>query len=247
MAPSADIDTSSTRSREIAQINQKLDKSLAAYMLAAGAASISLLAAPSAEAEIIYTPAHTTIGPHTSLLLDVNHDGVKDFLLTNWSYDEAAHLGINKEATANGILGHGAPLPAGLRIGPKGAFVGYASMATNVTESGESFSGGQWKHTTNRYLGLKFSINGETHYGWARLTVNAKDGIVATLTGYAYENVPNKPIMAGETSGPVAASLVSPEEMPAASYPSSTYPSATLAMIARGADALAIWRRDHEV
>jgi hypothetical protein len=231
----------STRSRQIAQINPSLDRHLAAYMLAAGAAGASLLAATSAEAEIVYTPAHTTIAGHTSLLLDINHDGINDFVLTNWSYDEASHLGIDQKATANGILGHGDPLPAGVRIGPKGAFVGYASMAVNVTISGESFYNGPWKQATNRYLGLKFSVNGETHFGWARLTVTAKSGIVATLTGYAYETVPNKTIMAGETSGPVASIALSPEKMPAPSYR-----PATLGMIARGADALAISRRDEE-
>jgi hypothetical protein len=148
-------------------------------------------------------------------------------------------LGIDQKATANGILGHGDPLPAGVRIGPKGAFVGYASMAANVTVSGESFSNGAWKQATNRYLGLKFSVNGETHYGWARLTVTAKHGIIATLTGYAYETIPNKAIMAGETSGAADASAGGPEQMSAPSTP-----PVTLGMIARGADALAIWRRD---
>jgi hypothetical protein len=39
-------------------------------------------------------------------------------------------------------------------------------------------------------------INGETHFGWARLNVTAAAGanIKATLTGYAYETVPDKPI-----------------------------------------------------
>jgi len=34
---------------------------------------------------------------------------------------------------------------------------------------------------------------GRTHYGWARLTVrgNPNSKIFATLTGYAYETVPN--------------------------------------------------------
>ena len=41
----------------------------------------------------------------------------------------------------------------------------------------------------------------EVHYGWARL--NARAG-AATLTGYAYETIPDKPIPAGvfETAPP---------------------------------------------
>ncbi len=132
------------------------------------------------------------------------------------------------------------PRSAGVRIGPKGAFVGYGTMAFQDSVSGVSFYDGPWKDAHNRYLGLKFSVNGETHYGWARLTVTAKHGITATLTGYAYETVPNKTIMAGETSNPVA-DVVGPEKI-------FTLPSrlATLGLIARGADTLTIWRRDEE-
>jgi hypothetical protein len=233
--------TTASHSREITEINPSLDKNLVAYMLAAGAAGVSLLAAQPAEAEIVYTPAHTVIGPRSSIELDLNHDGVNDFLVSRWLYGNGSHLTIDQQATANGILAQGAALPAGVRIGPKGAFVGYASMASDVTISGESFSDGPWKDATNRYLGLKFSVDGETHYGWARLTVTAKGSITATLTGYAYETVPNKPILAGEKSGPVAAGTVDPKELLApANQP------ATLGMLARGADNLEVWRRDGE-
>jgi len=233
--------SNSSHSHQFTHLNSKLDKNLAAYMLAAGAAGVTLLAAQSAEAEIVYTPTHTVIGPRSSIELDLNHDGVNDFLVSRWLYGNGSHLTIDQQAPANGILAHGAAVPAGVRIGPNGAFVGYASMASNVTISGESFSDGPWKDATNRYLGLKFSVDGETHYGWARLTVTAKGGIVATLTGYAYETVPNKPILAGQTSGSDVSSTADPKEMLTPSHQ-----SATLGMLARGADHLAIWRKDEE-
>jgi len=44
-----------------APTNSSFDKNLAAYMLAAGAAGVSLLAAQTAEAKIVYTPANITI------------------------------------------------------------------------------------------------------------------------------------------------------------------------------------------
>jgi len=50
---------------------------------------------------------------------------------------------------------------------------------------------------------LRFKIHGKTHYGWARLSIPFADyKFTATLTGYAYETVPNKPIIAGKTKGP---------------------------------------------
>jgi len=69
-----------------------------------------------------------------------------------------------------------------------------------------SETAGQWLDTRNRYLGLQFVIKGQVHYGWARLTVifppQPSRGILATLTGYAYETIPNKPIITGKTKGP---------------------------------------------
>jgi uncharacterized repeat protein (TIGR03803 family) len=56
----------------------------------------------------------------------------------------------------------------------------------------------------NRYLGVMFKIKGKIHYGWARLSVQVQFPltITATLTGYAYETIPNKAIIAGKTKGP---------------------------------------------
>ena len=60
---------------------------------------------------------------------------------------------------------------------------------------------GNWFNVKNRYLGLRFQINGKTHYGWARVNVevNEKHQLTATVTGYAYETIPNKAILAGQT------------------------------------------------
>lgn len=57
----------------------------------------------------------------------------------------------------------------------------------------------------NRYLGLKFVIRGEVRYGWARFSVTLGhqrqfDDVIGTLTGYAYEAVPDKPITTGQIS-----------------------------------------------
>jgi hypothetical protein len=241
--------TIASRSREIARINPRLDKSLAGYMLAAGAAGVSLLAAQSAEAKIVYTPANIRIAPRSSVPLDLTNDGVTDFVISNWQYDQVSHLSIiHQQVPSNGVIsknqapGPAADLPLGVQIGPNRFFEGVGSMATQGSQSGVIFfSGGPWKDAHNRYLGLKFLVGGDTHYGWARLTVTAKGGIAATLTGYAYETIPNKPILSGQTSGSDVSSAADPQEMLAPSHP-----SATLGFLARGADHLAIWRRDEE-
>jgi hypothetical protein len=62
--------------------------------------------------------------------------------------------------------------------------------------------------TKQAYLGLKFTIKGQVHYGWARLGyISANHPAKAKLTGYAYETIPNKPIVAGKTHGRDEATL----------------------------------------
>jgi hypothetical protein len=61
---------------------------------------------------------------------------------------------------------------------------------------------GTWGNVSTHYLGLSFQIDGETHYGWARLNVTVtRDSIKGTVTGYAYETVPGMPISTGQTTG----------------------------------------------
>jgi hypothetical protein len=92
-------------------------------------------------------------------------------------------------------------------------------------------------NVSGRYLGLRFTIKTQTHYGWARLSVQVSGTTVTgTLTGYAYETIANKPIIAGRTKGP-------DDGEPTASFSTPTSEPATLGALAMGAPGLAIWRR----
>ena len=104
---------------------------------------------------------------------------------------------------------------------------------------------GPWFNITNRYLGLKFTIKGKTHYGWARLTVGRGLALPATLTGYAYETIPDKAIVAGKTNG-VADDFTHLDPGPNASTPGpipETLQPASLGTLALGAQGLALRRR----
>jgi hypothetical protein len=98
---------------------------------------------------------------------------------------------------------------------------------------------GPWagNHKTG-YLGVRFVMNGERHYGWVRLTVTMAIGHrpSATITAYAYETEPDKLILAGETAGPTAEVQI-PENIQNQAGPS-------LGMLALGADGLPLWRRE---
>jgi hypothetical protein len=104
---------------------------------------------------------------------------------------------------------------------------------------------GNWlnggKGVKNRYLGLKFKINGHFHFGWARLTVTiVKTVLTATLTGYAYETIPNKSIIAGKTRGPDDASVEASNKALTVLTPI----PATLGALALGSPGLSVWRRE---
>jgi hypothetical protein len=60
--------------------------------------------------------------------------------------------------------------------------------------------------------------------------------------GYAYETIPNKPIIAGATHGPDYDAQPASE-----SIETHTPAPATLGMLALGAPGLSIWRREEEV
>jgi len=221
----------------------KLEKKLLGYAAAATAAGVSLSAlAPVAEAKIIYTPTHKVIGPNTVYRLDLNHDGINDFILSN-NYRSSTGVRF-ASLLANGISANGFAasesgslvFPLALRKGEKiGSSEQFRSqrgiMAGILSAVGGTFATrGQWVYAAHRYLGLKFSIQGKTHYGWARLTVFAvaePPYVRSRITGYAYETIPNKAIIAGKTHGKDVVTLTEP---------------ASLGHLARGASAIPAWR-----
>jgi hypothetical protein len=227
------------------------------YSLAAGAAGVSLLAlAVPSEGKIVYTSTHRVIGPNSNFRLDLNHDGVTDFTLKNSTSCDTDHclFGLRqKAAPGNSVEGIGrsgfqpyaSALSRGARIGHGARFYsGLAILAYIYAGGGGTSVFGKWANVTNRYLGVKFKIKGRTHYGWARLSVSVDAGnhiVTGTLTGYAYETIPNKPIIAGKTKG--ADETASLEPLNPTSFSAPTPGPATLSVLALGSPGLSIWRR----
>jgi len=146
--------------------------------------------------------------------------------------------------------GRAAALPAGAsirngeRFGGKDVRVNMGSVDFKNSTNTLSTWGGPWmnggKGVENRYLGLEFQINGKFHFGWARLTVTTqKRDFTATLTGYAYETIPGKAIIAGKTSGPDEDGAIG-SVAPVTSAPV----PATLGTLAKGERGLSLWRRE---
>jgi hypothetical protein len=244
-----------TRTRKLIDFSHSTTRQLNTYALAASAAGVGVLALTQpAEAEVVFTPVHHVIHANQTYSFDLNNDGTADFELKNvyntFSGNVAGYLQVLPLASANEVLtgthargcgGGGqcaAALPKGAEIGPKGAFQpdfprGELMGASDIV----STNSGSWINVT-RYLGLKFVIAGQTHYGWARVTVKDQHWTVtATLTGYAYETTPDTPITAGATTGSDDAGFSA-----SASRPDSE--ATTLSALALGAPGLSIWRRE---
>jgi hypothetical protein len=243
------------------------------YALAAGAAGVSLLAlAQPSEAEIVYTPANQTIGHNGSLKLDLNHDGITDFVISEqglpWGSNGTSQNLNVKPALNNQVNcryqycastegAYAAALAPGVEIGPQQSLHGWnggvKEMAAEILDRGIANYFGSWRYARGGYLGLQFHINGETHFGWARLTVTFQSGIpegrtwIAHLTGYAYETVPNKAIEAGQTTENAGDAAAQPHLLrPAVVRPGAARHArpTSLGALALGAEGVALWRRD---
>ena len=237
--------------RKTANLSESFHQQLSMYAFAASAASVGVLALASpSEAKIVYTPAHLKIPLNTDFFLDLNHDGINDFVLFNYSLQChadscAAGVSVGPARSGNEMSGEhdlASALRAGVRIGGRGHFSRsalnmaewFSSPGTHGRFEGLWANGG--KGVKNRYLGFKFQINGRIHFGWARLNVSFDRGFTALLTGYAFETIPGKAIIAGATKGPDDAE-------PTAALSSHTPEPASLGALALGAPGLAIWRR----
>lgn len=214
---------------------------LNSYAVGAAAAGVGILSlSHPAEAKIIYTPTHVSIAEGTPYLIEFgpNRANGGGFVI-DWQsgedqsavYTAASSVSIFK-TTQQGIFARA--LRSGIAIGPHSPFtkIHFTGMGTrffgtfgsSTTWAGPWANGG--KGIKNRFLGLRFPMNGQIHYGWARLTVttSSKKFASVVLTGYAYESVPNKPNRAGQEK---EQNLVEP---------------ASLGHLAQGASAIPRWR-----
>jgi hypothetical protein len=237
-----------TNRRQTTPVKPKLEKNLAAYFAAAGAAGVGVLAlTQSAEAKVVYTATNITVTNSTTI--DLNHDGIADFAFEFWApgwhsvYLDVMPLvkgnavrGVGNSSAACGFLG--VPVGPGQKFGTNSYYGHGLRMAAFFSNGSSTHSLGPWANVANRYLGFKFLIDGQIHYGWARLSVSKYVRNVE-LTGYAYETTPNTKIIEGHTSGPEKASSLTPSDVLAP-----VRQPATLGMLARGAEVIEIWRRE---
>lgn len=244
--------------RKISSTN--LNRHIGLYSLAAAVAGVSMLAlAEPAAGEVIVTKKTipipvAPINMQKPVNLSMANNGVNNFRF--FLNEGTSSVGL-RELDAQGI-GEGAgnqfleagdfygkvlALNRGVTIGPAGitsaSFFSSALVEGTNSNNGVFYSRGYWGgNPQNKYMGVRFKLNGQTHYGWIRLTVtsNVKSGkasLEAKITAYAYETVANKPIKAGASATAAADARIS-----------EAIHGPSLGMLAAGADALPMWRRE---
>ena len=214
--------TGNSAKRRVVGLDLRLEKRLISYALAAGAAGVSVLAcSPHAEATVVFTNTWIPITPNTAITdIDLNGDGVVDFVISlqlkvrscgefsGNCYSQT--MRVQPQGSGNAVWGAGSSasaLSSGVSLGSKGKFqAGHDFMESSKHQGGRYgtpfySSQGNWGQTINRFLGVKFIIQGEVHYGWVRMDVAATTGgMYGAISGFAYETVPNKPIKTGQKS-----------------------------------------------
>jgi hypothetical protein len=198
--------------KKSAEHSESVRQHLNRFAITAVVAAVGLLAlAWPAEAKVVYTPVNVTISGNGSIRLDLNHDGITDFVILSVSQvtvcgDRGGFIGYTKitPKTGNGVVvSHSsfAELFASeMAIGAGADFYKAQAVVTQFFIC----SGGA--HTADGYLGLEFQINGQTHYSWAQVNIFADFSRVAgvmrtTLVDFAYETIPGQAIKTGQTSG----------------------------------------------
>ncbi|HEV2425193.1 MAG TPA: hypothetical protein VGZ29_10240 [Terriglobia bacterium] len=236
-------------------LDSSLEKRLAIYAATAGAAGVGMLAlAPPARAQIVYTPAHIPV-PHNGYFvpIDLNHDGVSDFSFWIRTYADfgpyyvdlflyarkAANAAERMGAVPAARLASGAVIGSAQEFTPAHLLFGLTleKLQKNYSQRGTfSFCEGDWKQPQkDAYLGVRFAISGQLHYGWIRLSAGCQTGqgsggVKGFITGYAFNSEPGQPILAGQESAVSADSGTSRDP-------------GSLGLLALGSIGLDLWRR----
>lgn len=247
---------STTNDRSIS--TQNIDHRLNLYSVAAAAAGVGVLAlAPSAEGSIVVTQANVTVDLSTpTAFIDMNGDGKADFefSLARGGYDHSFYKTLNvipltggkPVGGARGSIGpYGSALVSGAKIGPSAHFSSSIARGQVMLERTNGFVSGSSQYTAYgpwgvkgtygayRYLGVKFLISGQTHYGWIKILVSRAS---AFIQEFAYETTANQSLTAGQTQATLDSSTGAEASRLQPAGPS-------LGMLAGGVDGLPLWRR----
>lgn len=143
---------------------------------------------------IITNPFNSNFSTGGYVFLDVNVDGINDYLL------RAFNNGSQTKITARGY--NGCQIEAatdGLAMGLSlNAPVGNNVWKDTATVIGFDQGLYYFPSNANAFLGLKLSKGGQTFYGYIMMNISGGGSLnIASIYNFAYENIANRPIFAG--------------------------------------------------
>ena len=204
--------------------SRALSQKLALYGLGIGAASL----ASSAEADIVYSGPVELSG--NTIYFDLQNTAVPSASTTSVTGDDFEMKGntskskakIYNAGTYNSSIAYSQRGPANrdyaLRLS-MGDTIGSQSFSLNAyfqdnyaggTEP-KGYGLGDWNAGDRGFVGLRLTINGNSYFGWADVTLNNLDGSgpgVFTLHDFAFDNVAGDMIQAGQIPEPSTVALL---------------------------------------
>jgi len=191
----------------------QLKKRLITYSVAAG---VALTIGTKAHTEIRYTDIDPDkVIPQaenfktSDVLLDMNNDGTPEFKIFQsysytyyfyylYSYNSVRLEPVNDGLSVINATGDNNYVAA---LNSNDLISSQQNFGTHHLLGGLSYYEtspiGQWPDMGSRFMGVKFKIGENIHYGWVRLRVprNCEN---FTVIDFAYEDVPGKEIKAGQ-------------------------------------------------
>lgn len=195
-------------------MKKELQKKLNAYAAAAG----TIAAAGAANAQVVYTDINPDTVLHDSLIynLDFDNNGQPELRFETVSYQTSSGninlavvnvLGNANNAVLGSLYSSSYPFPFSMNNGD-------SISSTNTNWQAQTMNNGiqylgavygtytfaNWLGVNDKYLGVRFRIGANTHFGWVRLSVTSNADTI-TIKDYAYQTLPGVGITAGQLVG----------------------------------------------
>ena len=156
------------------------------------------------------------IGGTTEYVLDLNNDGINEIIffaefggagfslcdntrILGYNYGRSGNLFASSILKDDDIIG---------KLGQVWDYGGYHSVVTMMTSHDTGISIPDPSYDTEYYIGLEISIDNQSHYGWLSIQAPSSPDNRLLVNGWAYEDTPNTPIVAGVIPEPSSIALI---------------------------------------
>jgi hypothetical protein len=188
--------------------NKNLEKIVGLSTLSASlgtGAHAALVASPTIPSGGLTTP----LSPGT-IYWDIDNDGNNNFSFTMFSsssygYVRMWDLGDARVAGSDAHPEYFLKINAGAILGTANDGLAFSSrsqgrmlrtMSTSITGDGYMLTDGGWLRGDTGYFGFKFTNSGNTHYGWAEMTLST-NSLQVTINEAWYNDTPDGSVVVG--------------------------------------------------